>query len=141
MMSDYGEYSRFVLHEVVPDAPLPSFPGFVTTMCYLDDKVIPGAWNVITAWFWPRREPLVVIPEAHRHDEHEVVCFYGTNPADPGDLCGEIEFYYEDKKITLTRSALLYVPGGMKHSPLILKRVERPIFHFSSVTESTWRCQ
>ena len=42
-------------------------------MCYLDDAVTRGSWNVITAWFWPRQEPLVVIPEPHHHEEHEVV--------------------------------------------------------------------
>jgi hypothetical protein len=136
---DYGNYSQFIIQKIRPDAPLPPMPpGSVTNMCYLDDAVIPGSWNVITAWFWPRQEPLVVIPEAHHHDEHEVVCFYGTNPDDPFDLCGEIEFYFEGQKILLTKSSLLYVPAGMKHSPLILNRIDRPIFHFSSVTESQW---
>jgi len=136
---EYGEYDRFVLQTIRSDAPLPPMPaGSVTTMCYLDDAVVPGSWNVITAWFWPRTEPLVVIPEPHYHDEHEVVCFYGTNPDDPFDLCAEVEFYYEGQKILLTKSTLLYVPAGMKHSPLILNRIDRPVFHFSSVTESSW---
>ena len=112
--------------------------GSVTNMCYLDDTVIPGSWNVITAWFWPRTEPLVVIPDAHYHEEREVVCFYGSDPDDPFDLCGEVEFWFEDQKILLTKSSLLYVPAGMKHSPLVLNRIDRPIFHFSSVTEAAW---
>lgn len=136
---DYGRYSQFVIQGVPPDAPLPSLPpGAVTDMCYLDDSVIPGAWNVITAWFWPRRERLAVIPEPHHHDHHEVIGFYGTDPDDAHDLCGEVEFYFEGQKIILTKSSLLYVPAGMKHCPLFLNRVDRPIFHFSSVTESTW---
>ena len=96
---DYGNYSQFILQEISPEAPLPPMPaGSVTNMCYLDDTVIPGSWNVITAWFWPRKEPLVVIPDAHHHEEREVVCFYGSNPDDPFDLCGEVEFWFEDQK-------------------------------------------
>ncbi|MBN2243920.1 MAG: hypothetical protein JW793_14635 [Acidobacteria bacterium] len=48
-------------------------------------------------------------------------------------LGGEIEMWIEDEKQVLTRSALLFVPAGMKHCPLILKRVDRPIFHFTVV--------
>jgi hypothetical protein len=136
---DFGKYSQYILQTINPKTPLPPLPpGSLTDMCYLDDSVIPGAWNVITAWFWPRTEPLVIIPEPHHHDEHEVVAFYGTNPDDPLDLCGEIEFYYEDQKILLTKSSLLYIPPGIKHSPLILNRIDRPVFHFSSVTEPKW---
>lgn len=136
---EYGTYEQFILQNVTPEAPLPPLPaGSVTNMCYLDDSVIPGAWNVITAWFWPRTEPLVVIPDAHFHDEREVVCFYGTNPDDPFDLGGEVEFWFEDQKILLTKSSLLFVPAGMKHSPLVLNRIDRPIFHFSSVVEAAW---
>jgi hypothetical protein len=137
--SEYGAYSQYVLQGVHAEVSLPPLPvGSVTNMAYLDGKVIPGAWNVICAWFWPRQEPLVVIPDPHHHDEHEVVCFYGSNPDDPFDLCGEVEFYMEGQKLTLTRSSLIYVPACMEHSPMILTRVDRPIFHFSSVTESSW---
>ena len=48
---DYGDYSQFIIQKIRPDAPLPPMPpGSVTNMCYLDDAVIPGSWNVITAW-------------------------------------------------------------------------------------------
>ena len=33
----------------------------------------------------------------------------------------------------LDHLSLLFVPAGMKHCPLILKRVDRPIFHFTTV--------
>jgi hypothetical protein len=29
---------------------------------------------------------------------------------------------------------MIFVPAGMKHCPLIIRRVDRPIFHFTTVT-------
>jgi hypothetical protein len=68
-----------------------------------------------------------------------MIGFFGSNPEDPYDLGGEIEFWLEDEKHILTRSCLIFVPRGMKHCPLILKRVDRPIFHFSTVTGGQYR--
>jgi hypothetical protein len=137
--ADFGGYGKYVVHGPKPNQPTPETPpGSVTDMVYLDGEVIPGAWNVICAWFWPREEPLAVIPEQHFHDEHEVVAFFGSDPEDPFDLCGEVEWYMEGKKLIFQRSCLVYVPAGMRHGPLILNRIDRPVFHFSSVTESGW---
>jgi hypothetical protein len=134
----YGKYAKYVVVNSQP-AKLPALPqGSVTDMAYVDGEVVPGAWNVICAWFWPRTEPLLVIPEAHYHDNGEVICFFGSNPQDPFDLCGIVELWMEDTKLTLTKSCAVFVPAKMKHSPLKLIKIDRPIFHFSSVTESQW---
>ena len=31
----------------------------------------------------------------------------------------------------LTRTSMIFIPPGMKHMPLSIKRMDRPIFHFS----------
>ncbi len=136
--SNYGDYAKYVVIKSQP-GKLPPLPeGSVTNMAYLDGEVIEGAWNVICAWFWPRKEPMVVIPEPHYHDKNEVIAFFGTNFEDPFDLGAVVELQMENQKLTLTKSCLVYVPAKMEHSPLTLVRVDRPIFHFSSVTESEW---
>ena len=53
--------------------------------------------------------------------------------ADPYDLGGEIEIWLEDEKHIIDRSALIFVPAGMVHCPLVITRVDRPIFHFTIV--------
>jgi hypothetical protein len=45
----------------------------------------------------------------------------------------------EDEQYFLTRSSMIFVPGGMKHCPLLIKHVERPIFHFSTVTAGQYK--
>jgi|WetSurMetagenome_2_1015567.scaffolds.fasta_scaffold18639_5 hypothetical protein len=70
----------------------------------------------------------VSIPESkpHNHDFDEYLIFLGTNPEDPHDLGGEIELWLEDEKHIITRSAAVFVPRGLYHTPLLFKRVDRP---------------
>jgi hypothetical protein len=101
-----------------------------THLIYLDDDVIKGAFYLECLWFWKGTDKAEV--EAHTHDFDEVITFFGSNPEDPRDLCGEVELWLEDEKHILTESCVVFVPKGMKHGPLFIRRVDRPIFHFSS---------
>ncbi len=100
----------------------------------LDDYVLKGSMYTETVWMWPGREG--VYPEtaesgSHCHEYDEVLGFFGTDFEDPYALHGEIEFWIEDEKFMLSRSCLIFLPKGTYHCPLIIHRVERPIFHFS----------
>ncbi len=83
-----------------------------------------------SAWVWPKPNEIVMEAKSHSHEFDEVVTLFGTNPDDPRDLCGEVEFWLDDEKYTITKSCIIYVPKGMKHCPLTFKKVERPIFHY-----------
>ena len=83
---------------------------------------------------WYLRPPAKPMEEGHSHDSDEIIGFFGSDPQNPHDLGGEIEFWLEDEKYILTKSCLIFAPKGMKHCPLILRRVDRPIFHFSTVS-------
>jgi quercetin dioxygenase-like cupin family protein len=96
---------------------------------FLSDKVVPGAYNMMFSWYLkPPPEPL----EAHTHDNPEIIIFLGSNPEDPYDLGGEIEFWLEDEEYNLTKSCFIWVPRNMKHCPMVIKRVDRPIIHLGS---------
>ncbi len=97
----------------------------------MDKDVVEGAFHMNTAWYLKAAETLENVP--HVHDADEIIGFFGNNPDAPHDLGGEIEIWIEDEKHTITKSALLFIPAHMKHCPLILKRVDRPIFHFTTV--------
>ena len=131
----YGEY---IITGAKADLELPSYrrdaaeiaAGSHTRLIYLDDEVIKGAFYVECVWYWKGSEQSIV--EAHTHPFDEVITFFGTNPEDPQDLCGEVELWLEDEKHILTKSCLVFVPKGLKHCPLIIRRVDRPIFHFTA---------
>ena len=101
---------------------------------WLDSEVVPGAFYLETVWQFPQKkgDPPKPVTQPHKHDFDEVLCFFGTNPEDPYDLCGEIEFWLGDEKYTITRSCIVFIPKGLQHCPLIIKRVDRPIFEFTT---------
>jgi hypothetical protein len=146
-----SKYGKYIIYEPKRNVKMPAFrggakgaPGDVkgktTHMMYMDGEVIEGAFYSECAWFWPGsgidQAPKESRPKpppggAHTHPFDEVVAFLGTNPDDPSDLCGEIEMWLEDEKHLLTKSFMIYIPAGMKHCPLIIRRVDKPIFHFT----------
>ena len=95
---------------------------------YLDHEVVKDAFYVASSWFFKGTGPG---PEAHTHDFDEVLGFYGTNPDDVYDLCGEVEFWIGDEQYLLTKTFLAFIPAGLSHCPLRVIRADRPIFHFS----------
>ena len=132
------KYGKYIITETKPDLKFPSYrrdaaeiaAGSHTRLIYLDEEVIKGAFYVECAWYWKGSEKAIV--GAHTHPFDEVITFFGTNPEDPQDLCGEVELWLGDEKHILTKSCLVFVPKGLKHCPLIIRRVDRPIFHFTA---------
>ncbi len=131
-MSKYGKY-------VITELKTPNFPPefvteykkFATRILWMDKNVVPGAFQMNCSWYL---KPSTHGAEAHQHDVDEIIGFFSNDAKNPYDLGGEIEIWLEDKQYILTKSTILFVPAGMKHCPLIIRRVDRPVFHFSTVT-------
>ena len=102
-----------------------------TGVLHLDNEVIKGAFYVDCVWFWKGSD---YVNPTHAHDFDEFLTFWGTNPEDPHDLCGEVELWLEGEKHILTKSCLVFIPKGMKHCPMIVRKVDRPILHFAAGT-------
>jgi hypothetical protein len=132
------KYEKYIITKTKSARALPEYrrergnvaTEFQTPLIFLDDKVLKGAFYVECDWFWKGTDKTNV--DAHTHSFDEVIAFFGTDPEDPEDLCGEVEFWLEDEQYILTKSCLIFVPKGMKHSPLVIRRVDRPIFHFTA---------
>ncbi len=105
----------------------PDLNEYLTTVTYMDDEYVKGSLQIDCCWFWKGSD---YGPQAHTHDFDEVLAFYGSNPEDPFDLCGEVEIWLDDEKYILTKSCAVFIPAGLKHCPLIVRRADRPIFHF-----------
>ena len=65
----------------------------------------------------------------HAHEFAELLCFLGTDPADIRDLGAEVEICLgeEGEKHVINTAAVVSIPAGLIHCPLIIKNVKRPI--------------
>ena len=126
-----GTYAGNYIEKFVrPDGTFPEAPeGFIKFLVFLDDNRLKGAPYAEAVWFLTTND---TGPAPHAHDDFdEFVGFAGSDPEHPEELNGEISFYVEDEKITVTKSCLVYIPRGITHSPIYVPKLERPIIHFT----------
>ena len=119
------------------EAAIPKDKRVMDHVIWMDSEVIPGAFYSEVVWFWPgvigppeeqRKKPGLA---QHSHTFDEVLAYFGTDPKDPHDLGGEIEFWLENEKFVLTKSFMVYIPANMEHCPLVFRRMDRPMFHMT----------
>lgn len=131
--SKYGKYVITELKEPEDKKKIAKeYSKYATRILWLDTDVVPGAFNMNTSWYLKTAMTLDDVP--HTHDTDEIIGFFSNDAQKPHDLGGEVEIWLEDEKQIITKSCMIFVPAGMKHCPLKLRRVDRPIFHFTVVT-------
>jgi hypothetical protein len=108
----------------LPEAP----PGFLARLLWIDGQKLRGAPYLEAVWFLTSND---TGPEEHTHDFDEFLGFVGTDVERPEELGAEITFFIGGEAVTVTKSCLVYVPKGVKHSPLLVPSLDRPVIHFS----------
>ncbi|NLV72031.1 MAG: hypothetical protein GXY46_05415 [Actinobacteria bacterium] len=138
-----GEYGRYFVQELQepPSMSTPEFRElyrqFAKRILWMDNNVCEGAFQMNTAWYFAAapRDPIFT---EHVHDYDELIGFYGSDPDDPYNLNGVIEFSMNGEAHRLTRSTMIWAPAGVPHNPMRILEVDRPIFHFSVVMNPTY---
>jgi len=147
-----GEYGNLIVQELILPAShkepkaVELYSRFARRIHWIDTNVVPGAFQMNTSLYLkPSKDVFddvtkdqakyVSFKIPHVHDNHEILGFYGTNPDDPYDLGGEIEIVINGETHVLTKSSLVFIPGGLPHCPLAVTKVVTPIFHFSIVMD------
>lgn len=141
--SESGKYANLIVQDAAGAPAMPAdfkpiYDGFAERIAWIDGNVVPGAFQMNTAWYSavPERDPIF---EEHVHDDcSELVGFLGSDPENPGDLGGEIEFTIDGEPHLLTRSSIIFLPPGVPHNPMRILRVDRPILHFSVVNTNVY---
>ena len=84
--------------------------------CLTDCMVIPGT------------EPLAFPHPAHAHDADEIFFIFGSNPLNYYDFDAEIEISFgeEGEKHIVDSTSIVYMPKGLVHGPIAIKKVNKP---------------
>ena len=147
--NESGKYARNIVQTPITPQMDPEFKAiyekFAHRIVWIDGERVPGAFQMNTAWYSavPERDPIFM--EHVHEDADELIGFFGSDPDDPSNLNGEIEFSIDGERHLLTKSSIIFAPAGVVHNPMRILRVDKPIFHFSVVTsrmydgEATYR--
>ena len=84
--------------------------------------------NMSLSWFYeiPNKNPYV---DEHVHDVDELVFFmpsFNDKEDDVNAQWGEADFYIEGEPYTITRNTCIYCPAGVRHCPIVYKKIIRP---------------
>ena len=140
--ADGGEYGKYIIQELHdPNMGSPEFQEmykkFSHRILWIDDNVVKGAFQMNTAWYYAVPEKHPVFGE-HSHNADELIGFFSSDPKDPYNLGAEIEVSINGEKHLITHSSLIFIPANMKHMPMNIIKVDRPVFHFSIMMEKTY---
>ena len=150
-----GEYGNLIVQELrLPashEEPIAKelYSRFGRRIHWIDNNLVPGSFQMNTSLYLKPTKgafddvtkdqaKYVSFQVEHVHDTDEILGFYGTNPDDPYDLGGEIEINIGGETHVLTKSSMVFLPGGVPHCPLTITKVDRPIFHFSVVMDKQY---
>jgi hypothetical protein len=75
----------------------------------------------------------------HTHKFPEMLCFIGGNAADITDFGAEIEFTLGGEKHKITAPAVVSIPSGVKHCPIVFTKVPRPIVFLEISLTRIWK--
>ncbi len=110
-----------------------------TLLLGIQDSILKGAFFVGCEILWQLTgNGPVSIELTHSHDFDEIIGFAGTNRNHPRELGGEIEFNFDGEPLILTRTCLIFIPRGIPHCPVMLKRIDTPIFMFEAGNDSNY---
>jgi mannose-6-phosphate isomerase-like protein (cupin superfamily) len=132
------KYEKYILTDLrLPDdvkSREAEYNKRATRILWLEDEVIQGAESIILSWYWKATEKEGT--PSHVHEFDEIIGFIGSDPQNPRELNGEVEVWLEDEKYTLNKSCLIYIPKGLRHCPLRVTQVDKPILFLAfSITQ------
>jgi hypothetical protein len=77
--------------------------------------------------------------EPHSHDFPEMLCFFGGDARNITDLGAEIEFTIGGEKHLIKTASVVSIPPKVKHCPIIIRNVEKPIVFLEISLTRIWK--
>lgn len=125
------DYEQYAIRSPMREAGAEFIRGRTApTMTYMSGVQIPGVKYYIE-FGWTFDMPLTKnagtgMPEMIHKNFDEIVLHIGGDPEDPEDLGGDMEFYVGGQQLTFDTTSAVFIPRGMPHGPLGLKKYRKP---------------
>jgi hypothetical protein len=127
-----GKYGKYIVTQPL-DPHTPEVEAFHAESQYqsneggiwLCDKLVADTkMSVMLSRWWDTPDPNPYI-FAHKHAEDEILLWLPCGPH--ADLGTEVELYLgeEGEKHTFRGPTLVYIPGGLTHTPIVYKDTEQ----------------
>lgn len=138
---------KYVLTTDKKNPVFPSFrhdmeSRFVKRALQLDADTVPDAEFYSEAkWIVPgdTSPEGVRLVDSHTHTFGELISFCGFDYDDIQDLGAEIEFTVDNETHLITRSFAAFIPAGVRHGPLIIRKVRKPVFHMTAADTGRYK--
>jgi mannose-6-phosphate isomerase-like protein (cupin superfamily) len=75
----------------------------------------------------------------HVHKFPEMLCFIGGRAEDIRDFGAEIEFTIGGEKHIITEPAVVSIPSGVKHCPIVFTKVTKPLVFLEISLTRIWK--
>ena len=126
------KYGKYIVYNTKANPKHPNDDPNVFSM-YLNEHAVKDGFYFSGVVIHKPTPPGMPQAKPHSHDYMEYIILYGTNPDDPFDLGGEVEFWLGDEKHTIRNTCVITIPAGLSHTPWNFTKVDRPIL-FGSVS-------
>jgi len=87
-----------------------------------------GGANFSLGWSY-LTEPFLMVGDAHTHDFDQIIFFLGGDDNNVGEFGAEVEMHLgeDQEKHVINYTSCVYIPAGLMHCPLNIKKVTKPI--------------
>ena len=121
-------------YELIPEAL--KRLGMKHVICVPEQMVIDGDFPTVVSPNPENPEGFYLAVDIAKKEGADFIL--GSDPDDKYDLGGVIEIGLNGELHRLTRSSVIFMPPGMKHLPLSIIELHRPILHFSVSMNPTY---
>ncbi|MCQ2405832.1 MAG: hypothetical protein MJ067_01270 [Oscillospiraceae bacterium] len=139
-MSEERKYAGCIVDSLLYEPPMSDeyrkmYEAFSKRQLWIDGNLVPGAFQMNTAWYVQAPEEPTMFAE-HAHPGEELIGFFSSDPA-TRELDGELEVVIGGEEYKITKSTIVFIPSNVPHE-LRINKITKPVFHFSVVNTPTY---
>lgn len=135
------KYEKYIIQNTPPNPSHPQNRNKVSNLPWMNTLWINNELQGKVKGAYYTETNLVLRPTSkereggsrpHNHDWDEYLLFIGTDPEDPFELGGEVDFWIEDEKYVINKTSAVFIPRGIYHCPIIVRKLTYPFVYVTT---------